>query len=118
MSADARVNALAVDGAFRGILGHWEMNECGTETLRHRGEGALEIELLVGRILGLLQDRAVMRKWDLARAARAEKVGFWADIAGYFFIFVAGGGARARGRAGQVAESAGGGVAAAVLLAA
>jgi hypothetical protein len=60
----------------------------------------LEIELLVGRILGLLQDRAVMRKWDLARAARAEKVGFWADIAGIFFIFGIGGGARARGGCG------------------
>ena len=35
-----------------------------------------------------------MRFWDLARAAKAEKVGFWADIAGYFFIFLSGGGAR------------------------
>jgi len=38
----------------------------------------------------------VVRIWDLARAAKAEKVGFLADIAGYFFIFLAGGGARAR----------------------
>jgi hypothetical protein len=28
-----------------------------------------------------------MRDWDLARAAKAEKVGFWAEIASYFFIF-------------------------------
>ena len=36
-----------------------------------------------------------MRKWDLARAAKREKVGFWADNGGYFFIFGIGGGARA-----------------------
>jgi hypothetical protein len=36
-----------------------------------------------------------MRGWDLARAAKLEKVGFWAEIAGYFFIFLARGGARA-----------------------
>ena len=36
-----------------------------------------------------------MRFRDLARAAKAEKVGFGADIAGYFFIFLIGGGARA-----------------------
>jgi hypothetical protein len=35
-----------------------------------------------------------MRFWDLARAANAEKAGFWADIAGLFFIFGFGGGAR------------------------
>ena len=35
-----------------------------------------------------------MRIWDLARAAKAEKVGFWAEIGGYFFIFRIGGGAR------------------------
>jgi hypothetical protein len=39
-----------------------------------------------------------MRIWDLARAAKAEKVGFGADIGAYFFIFWIGGGARlARG---------------------
>jgi hypothetical protein len=38
-----------------------------------------------------------MRSWDLARAAKLEKVGFWADIAGYFFIFLARGGARGKG---------------------
>jgi hypothetical protein len=36
-----------------------------------------------------------MREWDLARAAKAEKVGFLADSGGYFFIFGLGGGARA-----------------------
>jgi hypothetical protein len=36
-----------------------------------------------------------MREWDLARAAKAEKVGFQADFEGYFFIFGFGGGARA-----------------------
>ena len=56
-----------------------------------------------------------MRRWDLARAANAEKVGFWGDIADYVFIFRFGGGARARGRAGQVEGSAGGGVAVVVL---
>jgi hypothetical protein len=35
-----------------------------------------------------------MRNWDLARAAKAKKVGFWAYIAGYFFIFGFRGGAR------------------------
>ena len=38
-----------------------------------------------------------MRFWDLARAAEAEKVAFGADIAGLFFIFVNGGGARRDG---------------------
>jgi hypothetical protein len=37
----------------------------------------------------------VLRERDLARAAKAEKLGFWADIEGYFFIFRFGGGARA-----------------------
>ena len=35
----------------------------------------------------LLQDRAAMRFRDLARAAKAEKVGFLADIQGIFFSF-------------------------------
>src|SRR4051794_33585171 len=43
----------------------------------------------------LLQDRALMRDWDLVRAAKAEKVGFWADTEAYFLIFRDGGGARA-----------------------
>jgi hypothetical protein len=34
---------------------------------------------------------AAVRRWDLARAAKAEKMGFWADIAGIFFIFRGGG---------------------------
>jgi hypothetical protein len=42
-----------------------------------------------------LQREAVMRDWDLARAAKAKKVGFQADFEGYFFIFRFGGGARA-----------------------
>ena len=67
-----------------------EFVECGTETLRHRGEWD-EVGLLLVRILCLLQDQAAMRFWDLARAAKAEKVGFWAGIEGCFFIFVAGG---------------------------
>jgi hypothetical protein len=41
-----------------------------------------------------------VRRWDLARAAKVKKVGFWADIGGYFFIFSLGGGARVRGGAG------------------
>jgi hypothetical protein len=36
----------------------------------------------------------VVRRWDLARAAKAKKVGFWAGIEGYFFILGVGGGAR------------------------
>jgi hypothetical protein len=36
-----------------------------------------------------------MRDWDLARAAKAKRVGFQAENAGYFFIFRSGGGARA-----------------------
>ena len=32
-----------------------------------------------------------MRFWDHARATKAEKVGFWAGIGGYFFIFGFGG---------------------------
>jgi hypothetical protein len=32
-----------------------------------------------------------VRRWDLARAAKAEKLSFWADIVGYFFIFLGGG---------------------------
>jgi hypothetical protein len=51
----------------------------------------------VVRILGLLQDRAAVRRWDLARAAKVEKVGFWAEIGDYSFIFLAEGGARAGG---------------------
>ena len=35
-----------------------------------------------------------MRFWDLARAAKAEKVVFWADIAGYFLFLGVGRGAR------------------------
>jgi hypothetical protein len=38
-----------------------------------------------------------VRRWDVARAAKAEKVGFGAGIEGYFFIFGFGGGARAGG---------------------
>ena len=47
---------------------------------------------IVGRahIAPLLREAAV-RRWDLARAAKAEKGGFWADIGGYFFIFGFGG---------------------------
>ena len=74
-----------------GILGNFgECVECGTETLRHRGE-LDEVGLLLVRILCLLQDQAAMRFWDLARAAKAEKVGFWAGIEGCFFIFGVGG---------------------------
>src|SRR5258706_884509 len=40
------------------------------------------------------QTRTAVRVWDLARAAKAKKVGFWAGIEGYFFIFGFGGGAR------------------------
>jgi hypothetical protein len=67
-----------------------ECVECGTETLRHRGEWD-EAGWLLVRILCLLQDQAAMRFWDLARAANAEKAGFWAGIGGYFFIFGVGG---------------------------
>ena len=35
-----------------------------------------------------------VRRWDLASATSSEKVGFWADIGGYFFIFGIGGGAQ------------------------
>jgi hypothetical protein len=56
---------------------------------------AVEFSAVVG-IMVLLQDRAVMRKWDLARAARAEKVGFWAGNEGYFLFLGMVGGARAR----------------------
>jgi hypothetical protein len=81
-----------------GMVGNFgEFVECGTETLRHRGEWD-EVGLLLVRILCLLQDLAAMREWDLARAAKAEKVSFWADIEGLFFIFGIGGGARASGR--------------------
>jgi hypothetical protein len=54
----------------------------------------LGVEFSVAHIEPLLRGAAV-RKWDLARAAKAEKVGFSADIAGYFFIFRSWGGARA-----------------------
>ena len=37
---------------------------------------------------------AVLRERDLARAAKAKKVGFSADFEGYFLIFGFGGGAR------------------------
>ena len=36
-----------------------------------------------------------MRHWDLARAAKREKVGFWADIGDIFLFFGLAGGARA-----------------------
>jgi hypothetical protein len=39
------------------------------------------------RIADFLQDRAAMRFRDLARAAKAEKVGFLAEIQGIFFSF-------------------------------
>jgi hypothetical protein len=51
--------------------------------------------VVVVRILSLLQDQDAMRSWHLARAAKVEKVEFSAEIAGSFFIFRFGGGARA-----------------------
>ena len=39
------------------------------------------------RMADLLIGPVAVRRWDLARAAKAEKVGFGADIAGHFFIF-------------------------------
>ena len=57
--------------------------------------GAAGFSTIFLRIADLLKDRGTMRDWDLARAAKAEKVGFLADVRGYFFIFWIGGGARA-----------------------
>ena len=36
----------------------------------------------------------MLREWDLARAARAKKVGFWTDIEDIFLFFEIEGGAR------------------------
>src|SRR4051812_14360139 len=72
----------AGDGAFWGISGHLH-DCCGAQ----RGVGVVIERVVAMRISSLLQDRAAMREWDLARAAKVKKVGFSADIEGYFFIF-------------------------------
>jgi hypothetical protein len=66
----------------------------GAEEQRDGGK-LNEVGRLLVRILRLLQDRTAVRFWDLARAAKAEKAGFRADIGDYFFIFRIWGGARA-----------------------
>jgi hypothetical protein len=55
----------------------------------------LEIVLLM-RITGLLQDRVLLRGWDVARAAKGRKAGFFGWILGYFFNFSLVGEVRAR----------------------
>ena len=48
-----------------------------------------------------------MREWDLARAAKMEKVDFWAGNEGYFFIFGHGGRCAREGRM-ECGENVGG----------
>jgi len=78
-----RAKCISRGGVFWGVLG-WEVGEAPMRGVRR-------IEMTAVRMLSLLKDRAAVRRWDLARAAKAEKVGFWAGIEGYFFIFGGGG---------------------------
>src|SRR5437899_3050885 len=79
------------------------MGRRDAETPRGRRVG---VELSVAHIDPLLRG-AVLRERDLARAAKAEKVGFSADIEGYFFIFRNWGGARAGGCGGSRDDASG-----------
>src|SRR3954462_4882626 len=80
-------NAFRENRAFPCIFVHWK--ERARSVVRAGG-----LSEMVGGVCAHfvpLQDRAAVRLWDLMRAAKAEKVGFWADIGGYFFIFGLGG---------------------------
>jgi sulfur carrier protein ThiS len=75
----------------------WRVDECGTETPRHRvgdevGGG------VVGRAhIDPLLRGVVLRDWDVARAAKGEKGGFFGGYWGLFFNFSKWGEVRAQG---------------------
>src|SRR4051812_43238092 len=79
----------------------WRAVECGTEKQRHGGDGGVGIEISVARILHLYQEGRRCAFGALRAQQGGQKMGFWTDIEGYFFIFRFGGRCAARRGAAQ-----------------
>jgi hypothetical protein len=104
------VGCALFDGvAWFGAL--WRVEECGTETQRHRDTETqrgcgLGVEFSVVRILSLYREGRCCARGTLRAQQKRKRWVFGRILRGYFFVFRFGGGARAGGSRGLRGEVA------------